>query len=352
MERFQNKFFYLSIFARIMENKVVLVTGGLGYIGSHTVVELISAGFTPVIVDNLANSSVQRLLSLEELTGVKISFEQVDCTDEDEMRRVFSTFEIASVIHFAAFKSVEESQKMPEAYKRNNVGSTKILLKLMEEFSVERFVFSSSCTVYGTPEINPVSESTPRLPAASVYGQTKQDCEDLIFEVSKNAPFQSVVLRYFNPVGAHPSAKIGESTNDAPTNLIPLVCEVASGKRAKLFIFGEDYDTPDGSCIRDYIHVVDLAKAHVLALNLSKENRLEIFNLGVGKGYSVKEVVERFQKINGVELNVEVTGRRSGDVPAIWAVPNYAEEKLSWKCQMTIEDALAHAWNWTKTQVK
>jgi len=226
------------------------------------------------------------------------------------------------------------------------------LLQLMEEFSVERFVFSSSCTVYGTPENNPVSEQTPRLPAASVYGQTKQDCEDLIFEASNHVPFQSVVLRYFNPVGAHPSAKIGESTNDAPTNLIPLVCEVATGKRAKLFVFGEDYDTPDGSCIRDYIHVVDLAKAHVLALNLSRETKLEIFNLGVGKGYSVKEVVDRFQKINGVTLNVEITGRRSGDVPAIWAVPDYAEMKMGWKCHLTIDDALAHAWNWTKTQVK
>jgi len=335
-----------------MSSKRVLVTGGLGYIGSHTVVELISAGFSPVIIDNLANSTIGRLSSLEDLTGVKIAFEQVDCANESEMRRVFSSYEINSVIHFAAFKSVEESQKMPEAYMRNNVGSTKVLLKLMEEFSVERFVFSSSCTVYGTPEINPVSEKTPRLPAASVYGQTKQDCEDLIFEASKSVSFQSVVLRYFNPVGAHPSAKIGESTNDAPTNLIPLVCEVASGKREKLFVFGEDYDTPDGSCIRDYIHVVDLAKAHVLALNLSKETKLEIFNLGVGKGYSVKEVVDRFQKINNVTLNVEITGRRSGDVPAIWAVPDYAEEKLGWKCQMTIEDALAHAWNWTKTQVK
>ena len=191
-----------------MENKTVLVTGGLGYIGSHTVVELISAGYSPVIVDNLANSTIGRLSSLEDLTGVKIAFEQVDCTNESEMRRVFSTYKINSVIHFAAFKSVEESQKMPEAYMRNNVGSTKVLLQLMEEFSVERFVFSSSCTVYGTPEINPVSESTPRLPAASVYGQTKQDCEDLIFEAAKSVPFQSVVLRYFNPVGAHPSAKI------------------------------------------------------------------------------------------------------------------------------------------------
>jgi len=335
-----------------MENKTVLVTGGLGYIGSHTVVELISAGFTPVIVDNLANSTIGRLASLEDLTGSKIAFEEVDCTNESEMRRVFSTYKINSVIHFAAFKSVEESQKMPEAYMRNNVGSTKVLVQLMEEFSVERFVFSSSCTVYGTPEINPVSEKTPRLPAASVYGQTKQDCEDLIFEASKSAIFQSVVLRYFNPVGAHPSAKIGESTNDAPTNLIPLVCEVASGKRSKLFVFGEDYDTPDGSCIRDYIHVVDLAKAHVLALNLSRDSKLEIFNLGVGKGYSVKEVVDRFQKINNVTLNVEITGRRSGDVPAIWAVPDYAEQKLGWKCEMTIEDALAHAWNWTRTQIK
>lgn len=344
--------FYLAIFASVMENKTVLVTGGLGYIGSHTVVELISAGFTPVIVDNLANSTIGRLSNLEELTGVKISYEQVDCLNVSEMHRVFSTYKIGAVIHFAAFKSVEESQKMPEAYMLNNVGSTKVLLKLMEEFSVERFVFSSSCTVYGTPEVNPVTEQTPRLPAASVYGQTKQDCEDLIFEASKSVPFQSVVLRYFNPVGAHPSAKIGESTNDSPTNLIPLVCEVATGKRAKLFVFGEDYDTPDGSCIRDYIHVVDLAKAHVLALNLSKENKLEIFNLGVGKGYSVKEVVDCFQKINNVTLNVEITGRRSGDVPAIWAVPVYAEEKLGWKCQMTIEDALAHAWNWTRTQVK
>ena len=335
-----------------MENKTVLVTGGLGYIGSHTVVELISAGYSPLIVDNLANSTLGRLSSLEDLTGVKISFEQVDCTDASEMRRVFSTYKINSVIHFAAFKSVEESQKMPEAYMRNNVGSTKVLLQLMEEFSIERFVFSSSCTVYGTPEINPVSENTPRLPAASVYGQTKQDCEDLIFEASKSVPFQSVVLRYFNPVGAHPSAKIGESTNDAPTNLIPLVCEVATGKRAKLFVFGEDYDTPDGSCIRDYLHVVDLAKAHVLALNLSRELKLEIFNLGVGKGYSVKEVVDRFQKINGVSLNVEITGRRSGDVPAIWAAPDYAEMKLGWKCHLTIDDALAHAWNWTRAQVK
>lgn len=335
-----------------MNNKIVLVTGGLGYIGSHTVVELIAAGYSPVIVDNLANSTIKRLESLEELTGSKIFFEQVDCTSEEEMRRVFSSYKIESVIHFAAFKSVEESQKMPEAYMYNNVGSTRVLLKLMEEFMVERFVFSSSCTVYGTPELNPVSEKTPRLPAASVYGQTKQDCEDLIFEASNSVPFQSVVLRYFNPVGAHPSAKIGESTNDAPTNLIPLVCEVASGKRAKLFVFGEDYDTPDGSCIRDYIHVVDLAKAHVLALNLPREFKLEIFNLGVGKGYSVKEVVERFQQVNNVTLNVEITGRRSGDVPAIWAVPYYAEEKLGWKCQMTIEDALTHAWNWTKTQLK
>jgi UDP-glucose 4-epimerase len=281
---------------------------------------------------------------IEDVVGRSIAFYEVDCCDEVALRWIFETHDIDAIIHFAAFKSVEESERKPEMYFKNNVGSTEVVLNLAIEFGVSRFVFSSSCTVYGNPESNPVSEESALLPAVSVYGKTKQACEEIIS--SKSRALKSVVLRYFNPIGAHPTTKIGESYTGSPTNLVPLLCEVANKERAKFFVFGNDYNTPDGTCVRDYIHVVDLAKAHVLALGFNQQNTLEVFNLGVGKGYSVLEVLRAFEQVNQLTLPVEFAGRREGDVERIWASAAKAESILGWKAQFSLEESLLHAWKW------
>ncbi|MFM2194471.1 MAG: UDP-glucose 4-epimerase GalE [Bacteroidota bacterium] len=324
--------------------KQVLVTGGLGYIGSHTIVELVQAGFAVVVVDNLSNSSSLVLDRIKRITGKDVDFYELDCANENHLRAVFERNNFFGVIHFAALKSVEESMVYPEKYRMNNVFSTEVLQKLCVEFAVEKLVFSSSCTVYGTPDVNPVDESCTLQPPASVYGETKQSCERLLLASSgiKNL----VILRYFNPIGAHPTGFLGEDSRVAPTNLVPILCEVALGKRETFHVFGTDYNTPDGTCIRDYIHVCDLARAHVQSLLFEQTNAVEIFNLGVGRGFSVKEILDAFQKVIGRTISITYGPRRIGDIPAIWAVSERARVLLNWTCLFGAEQALEHAWQW------
>ncbi|MDR0565890.1 MAG: UDP-glucose 4-epimerase GalE [Prevotellaceae bacterium] len=330
----------------------ILVTGGTGYIGSHTVVELQHAGFEVVIVDNLSNSSADVVEGIARITGVRPAFERLDCLDGEGLERLFAKHGgIAAIIHFAASKAVGESVQKPLLYYRNNLTSLINLLELMPKYGVENFVFSSSCTVYGQPDVLPVTERAPRKPAESPYGNTKQICEDIVSDtVRSGAPIRSILLRYFNPIGAHPSAEIGELPLGVPQNLIPFVTQTAAGVRPKLSVFGNDYDTPDGSCIRDYINVVDLAKAHVIAaqrmLTGKSKSAVETFNLGTGRGVSVLEVVNTFEKVTGVKLNYEITGRRAGDIEKIWANPAYANAELGWQAKETLENTLASAWKW------
>ena len=330
----------------------ILVTGGTGYIGSHTVVELQHAGFEVVIVDNLSNSSADVVEGIARITGVRPAFERLDCLDGEGLDRLFAKHGgIAAIIHFAASKAVGESVQKPLLYYRNNLTSLINLLELMPKYGVENFVFSSSCTVYGQPDVLPVTEQAPRKPAESPYGNTKQICEDIVNDtVRSGAPIRSILLRYFNPIGAHPSAEIGELPLGVPQNLIPFVTQTAAGVRPKLSVFGNDYDTPDGSCIRDYINVVDLAKAHVIAaqrmLTGKSKSAVETFNLGTGRGVSVLEVVNTFEKVTGVKLNYEITGRRAGDIEKIWANPAYANAELGWQAKETLENTLASAWKW------
>ncbi len=330
----------------------ILVTGGTGYIGSHTTVELQNAGYEVVIVDNLSNSNIKVLDGIQAITGIRPAFEEVDCTDMPALKTVFEKYPgIKAIINFAASKAVGESVQKPLLYYRNNLTTLINLLELMPLFGVEGFVFSSSCTVYGQPEVLPVSESTPIQPATSPYGNTKKICEDIITDaVHANAPYKAILLRYFNPIGAHPSAKIGELPLGVPQNLIPFVTQTAAGIREQLSVFGDDYNTPDGSCIRDYINVVDLAKAHVVAVERmlggkSLEN-VEIFNVGTGRGLSVLEIVDAFQKVTGVKLNYKVVGRREGDIEQVWADPTKANNVLGWKAEATVEDTLLSAWRW------
>jgi UDP-glucose 4-epimerase len=324
--------------------KQVLVTGGLGYIGSHTIVELVQSGFAVVAVDNLSNSSRLVLDRIKRITGKEIDFYELDCSSEEHLRSVFEKHDFHGVIHFAALKSVEESMIYPEKYRFNNVFSTEVLQKLCVEFHVEKLVFSSSCTVYGTPEVNPVDENCILQPPASVYGETKQSCEKLLL-ASKGIK-NLVILRYFNPIGAHPTGYLGEDSRVAPTNLVPILCEVALGKRDTFHVFGTDYDTPDGTCIRDYIHVCDLARAHVQSLLFNQKNAVEVFNLGVGRGFSVKEILDVFQKVIGRTISITYSPRRVGDISAIWAVSKKAQLHLNWSCLFGAEHALEHAWNW------
>lgn len=330
----------------------ILVTGGTGYIGSHTVVELQNAGFEVVIVDNLSNSSADVVEGIVRITGVRPAFERLDCLDCEGLDQLFAKHRgITAIIHFAASKAVGESVQKPLLYYRNNLASLINLLELMPKHGVEHFVFSSSCTVYGQPDALPVTERAPRKPAESPYGNTKQICEDIVQDtVRSGAKIRSILLRYFNPIGAHPSAEIGELPLGVPQNLIPFVTQTAAGVRPKLSVFGNDYDTPDGSCIRDYINVVDLAKAHVVAaqrmLTGKSKSDVETFNLGTGRGVSVLEVVNTFEKVTGVKLSYEVTGRRAGDIEKIWADPAYANAELGWQAKETLEDTLASAWKW------
>jgi UDP-glucose 4-epimerase len=334
--------------------KRILVTGGTGYIGSHTTVELQNAGYEVVIVDNLSNSNSGVIDRIEKITGIRPAFEKVDCTDVAAMKNVFAAYPgIKGIIHFAASKAVGESVEKPLMYYRNNIDSLLTLLELMPENGVEGLVFSSSCTVYGQPESKylPVSEQAPIQPATSPYGNTKQINEEIIRDaIHSGAPYKSIILRYFNPIGAHPTAEIGELPNGIPQNLVPFLTQAAAGIRKELSVFGNDYDTPDGSCIRDYINVVDLAKAHVTAMNRMLENRsgvsLEYFNLGTGKGLSVLELIHAFEKATDVKVPYKIVGRREGDIEQIWADPYHANEVLGWKSVETIEDTLRSAWKW------
>jgi len=336
--------------------KKILVTGGTGYIGSHTTVELQNAGFEVVIVDNLSNSNSGIIDKIEKITGIRPAFEEGDCKNVTEMKKVFAAHPgIKGIIHFAASKAVGESVEKPLIYYRNNIDSLLTLLELMPENGVEGIVFSSSCTVYGQPDPKylPVSEQTPIQPATSPYGNTKQINEEIIRDaIHSGEPYKSIILRYFNPIGAHPTAEIGELPNGIPQNLIPFLTQAAAGIRKELSVFGNDYDTPDGSCIRDYINIVDLAKAHVTAINRLLENRsgapVEYFNLGTGKGLSVLELIHAFEKATGVKVPYKIVGRREGDIEQIWADPRYANEVLGWKAVESIEDTLRSAWNWQK----
>ncbi|MDR3218922.1 MAG: UDP-glucose 4-epimerase GalE [Dysgonamonadaceae bacterium] len=333
-------------------NTKILVTGGAGYIGSHTTVELHNAGYEIVIVDNLSNSKVEVIDGIERITGIRPVFIKADCTDLDAMKKIFKTYpDIKGIIHFAASKAVGESVQKPLLYYRNNIDSLLNLLELMPQYGVQGLVFSSSCTVYGQPELLPVNEEAPIQPALSPYGNTKQINEEIIRDaIYSGAPYKSIILRYFNPIGAHPTAEIGELPNGVPQNLVPFVTQTAAGIRKELSVFGNDYNTSDGSCIRDYINVVDLSRAHVTAMNRLLNNvsatNLECFNLGTGKGLSVLELIAAFEKATGVKVPHKIVGRREGDIEQIWADPRRANEVLGWKAVENIEDTLRSAWKW------
>lgn len=333
--------------------KKILITGGAGYIGSHTAVELWNAGMEPIILDDLSNSDIKVLDRLEEITGKRFAFYQGDCNDRAVLQRIAADHQLEGVIHFAAFKAVGESTALPLKYYRNNVGSLVLLLDFMQEQGIKDLVFSSSCTVYGQPEVLPVTEATPRQEAESPYGNTKKICEDILVDFVKSKPdIRVVALRYFNPVGAHPSAKIGELPLGVPANLVPFVTQVAAGIREKLTVYGDDYDTIDGSCVRDYIHVVDVADAHVKALSYlgaQEANFYEVFNVGTGNGNTVLEVIHAFEKVNGIQLNYVIGPRRPGDVVKTWADTTKINQVLGWHAQYTLEDSMRDSWNWQKS---
>ena len=333
--------------------QTILVTGGTGFIGSHTTVELQQAGYNVVIVDNLSNSNADVIDGIEQITGIRPAFEQVDCCDKAALDAVFSKYEgIKGIIHFAASKAVGESVEKPLLYYRNNIVSLINLLELMPQHQVKGIIFSSSCTVYGQPskEYLPVTEDAPIQVACSPYGNTKQINEEIIRDyIHSGASIKSIILRYFNPIGAHPSALIGELPNGVPMNLIPFVTQTAIGIRKELKIFGNDYDTPDGTCIRDYIYVVDLAKAHVKAmirvLDMDTE-AIEYFNVGTGRGVSTYEGVDKFEKATRVKVNWSYAPRREGDIEKVWANPDKANHVLGWKAETSLEETLKTAWNW------
>ncbi|MCG8582220.1 MAG: UDP-glucose 4-epimerase GalE [Bacteroidales bacterium] len=334
--------------------KQILVTGGTGYIGSHTVVELQEKGFDVVIVDNLSNSKIEVLDNIEKITGIRPSFEKFDLSERELTDAFFQKYpNIDAIIHFAAYKAVGESVQKPLEYYRNNMGSLMNLLECMNKYNVPHMVFSSSCTVYGQPDVLPVTEKTPRKEAESPYGNTKAICEDIMRDYCKsNESVNCIALRYFNPIGAHPSALIGELPVGVPNNLVPFITQTAAGLRDELSIFGDDYDTEDGTAIRDYINVVDLAKAHVVAINRmldgnSKAN-YEYFNVGTGSGYSVMQLVKAFIEVNKVDLKYKIVDRRAGDIEKIWADTTYGNNELGWKAEKTLEETLASAWAWEK----
>lgn len=331
--------------------KKILVTGGAGFIGSHTVVELFNAGFEPVIIDDFSNSDPSVLEGLKKILGHPVKCYSQDCNDAVVLEKIILDEQIEGVIHFAAFKSVNESVNKPLSYYSNNVGSLITLLETMLKNEVKNLVFSSSCTVYGQPDEIPVTESTPRKPATSPYGNTKAICEDIIRDtIASKVPIKGISLRYFNPIGAHGSGLIGELPLGVPNNLVPFVTQTAAGIREKLTLFGCDYDTPDGSCIRDFIHVVDLAKAHVAALNFLQnqpdDNFYEVFNVGTGKGTTVLELVRTFEKVNDLRVNYEIGPRRVGDTEKIYGNVEKANKILQWKAQNTLEESLKDAWRW------
>ena len=334
--------------------KKILVTGGTGYIGSHTVVELHNAGYDVIIVDDLSNSSADVLDSIEEISGKRPKFEQFNLADTAKTDDFFNrNQDVDAIIHFAASKAVGESVEKPLHYYRNNLVSLINILECQRKYKIDNIVFSSSCTVYGQPDKLPVTEDTPRQNAESPYGNTKRVNEDILHDSVKAYPeIQAIALRYFNPIGAHPTALIGELPLGVPQNLVPFITQTAAGIREKLSVFGDDYDTADGSAIRDYINVVDLAKAHVIAIKrlLESKNKAgyEVFNLGTGNGYSVLQIVKGFEKATGVKLNYQIVPRREGDIEKIWADTTYANEELGWKAEKELEETLLSAWNWEK----
>ena len=330
----------------------ILVTGGTGYIGSHTVVELQQAGYPVTIIDNLSNSDRRVVDGIERITGIRPDFFEGDCTCLETLKELFKQYpDIRGIINFAASKAVGESVQKPILYYRNNLNTLLNLLDLMGPNGVKGIVFSSSCTVYGEPDENPVTEKSPIKQATSPYGNTKQISEEIITDViNSGAPFKSIILRYFNPIGAHPSAEIGELPNGVPNNLVPFVTQTAMGIRKELSVFGEDYNTPDGSCIRDYIDVVDLARAHVVAVERMLEDKsdakIEIFNLGTGRGVSVKELIDKFEAATGVKVPHKIVGRRAGDIEKVWANPTYANTVLGWTAATPVDETLLNAWRW------
>ncbi|MBQ3539092.1 MAG: UDP-glucose 4-epimerase GalE [Bacteroidaceae bacterium] len=332
--------------------KRILVTGGTGFIGSHTVVELQNSGYEVIIIDNLSNSKAEVVDNIEKITGIRPVFEQLDCCDLEGLDALFTKYAgIEAIIHFAASKAVGESVEKPLKYYRNNIVSLVNLLELMPKHNVKGIVFSSSCTVYGQPDVLPVTEAAPTKVAESPYGNTKQINEEIICDTVKSgSPVEAIMLRYFNPIGAHPTALIGELPLGVPQNLLPYVTQTAMGIRECLSVFGDDYDTPDGSCIRDYIYVVDLAKAHVKAidriLNKQMAQNPEVFNLGTGRGLSVLELINEFEAATGVKLNYKIVGRRAGDIVKVWANPERANNVLGWSADTPIRDVLASAWKW------
>ena len=334
--------------------KKILVTGGAGYIGSHCVVELVNNGFEPIIIDDFSNASPATLQNVFELCGREVPVFNGDCADEDLLRSVFQAHSFDGVIHFAAFKAVGESVDQPIKYYQNNLNGVLSVIKMMEEFGVQKLVFSSSCTVYGTPPAGSVkvTEETPLGVPNSPYGWTKLMAEQIIKDVARNGKLKPVLLRYFNPIGAHESGKIGELPVGIPNNIVPFMTQTAAGIREQLTVFGSDYHTPDGTCLRDFIHVTDLAIAHIAALNLSFDSGVEIINIGTGKGTSVLELIHAFEEVTGKSLNWKFGPRRTGDVEAIFAEVEKAEKILNWSAKRDVKKAVEDSWRWEQYRLK
>jgi len=336
--------------------KKILVTGGLGFIGSHTVVELQKNGFEVIIIDDLSNTTIDVLDGITEITKIKPTFVELDLKDKQAVQAFFKKYAVDGVIHFAASKAVGESVRKPLKYYENNIGTLVYLLQEMEINKVTNLIFSSSCTVYGQADSLPITEKAPIKPAESPYGRTKQMAEEILADVAKVSDLNVIALRYFNPVGGHKSTVIGELPIGVPQNLIPYVTQTAAGIREELSVFGDDYDTPDGTAVRDYIHVVDLAKAHIVAMKrlLANNNKtkIEFFNIGTGQGSSVLDVINTFEKVNNVKLNYKIVGRREGDITAAYADTSLANTELGWSSELTLTDAMRSAWLWQQKLIK
>ena len=333
--------------------KCVLISGGAGYIGSHTAVELIEAGYQVVIIDNLSNSEKEAVEGVSKITGPPVDFEIVDTCDKEALQKVFEKYEFDTVIHFAAYKAVGESMAEPLKYYSNNLISFMNIVEMMKEYERPNILFSSSATVYGEAEHLPVTEQTSRQPATSPYGNTKQIAEDILRDCCRAYPgIYGIALRYFNPIGAHPTSLIGELPRGVPNNLVPFITQTAAGIRECLSVFGNDYDTPDGTCLRDYIDIVDLATAHVAAVDRMTEGKMnekyEIFNIGTGTPVSVLQLIKTFEEINNLKLPYKITERRPGDVPAVWADTSLANQILGWKAERSLAETLKSAWEWEK----
>jgi UDP-glucose 4-epimerase len=329
--------------------KNILVTGGLGYIGSHTVVELIAHNYNPVIIDDLSNTNIEVLERLKKITRKEITYYKNDVCDTETLKNILSKHQIEGVIHFAAFKAVGESVQFPLKYYHNNIGGLVSLISAMEACQIKNIVFSSSCTVYGEPDFSPVDELSPIKKASSPYGNTKQIGEEILNEC---AFLNAVALRYFNPIGAHESALIGELPLGVPNNLVPFITQTAAGIREKITVYGNDYNTKDGTCVRDYIHVVDLAKAHVKAIdfiNQNPNNHFDVFNIGTGNGFTVLEIIETFEKVNQIKLNYSIGARRAGDVEKVWANNDKASNVLGWQAELNLEKMVESAWRWQQS---